>query len=235
MKKNIFILAIVAVSVFFVSCNNNKSSDEDDVNYNPALVAKDNLKAYKKAAKLARKQMRDLENQENRVWDYIDTAQNLADKEEEPQKKTELIEKKDTCCPAVIQNFFLNEKKTEKPATPPKAGKPGKPAPPKTTPAPEKVKEEKAEKVEKVVENRKDDCPACENNSFLLFQNGKAYCVEKASGDVFDYNGTLTPADQRWVEKTKKLKTGLCIHKTSSSEYKICNLDGSAFTGEPWK
>ncbi len=232
--KNLFFLMVSVLFFSLVSCNKNKSSDEDDVNYNPALIAKDNLKAYKKAAKLARRQMRDLELQEERTWNYIDTAQNLADKEEEGQKKTELIEKKDTCCPSVIQNFFLNEKKTEKPATPPKAGKPGKPAPTKTTPTPEKVREETVE-VEKVIENKKDECLTCNVNSFLLFQYGKAFCVERSTGDVFKYNGELSAADERQLETSKTLKTGLCIHKTAVREYKICNLDGSAFTGEPWK
>jgi ribosomal protein S27AE len=234
MKKSLFFLVVSIFFISLVSCNNNKSSDEDeDMNYNPALVARDNLKAYKKAAKLARKQMRDLESQEERTWNYIDTAQTLVDKEEESQKKTELIEKKDTCCPSIIQNFFLNEKKTEKPVTPPKTGKPGKPVQPKTPPAPKKMKEEK--KVEKVVENKKDDCPTCGTKSFLLFQYGKAFCVEKSTGDVFQYNGELSAADERQLETSTKLKTGLCIHKTGVREYKICNLDGSSFTGEPWK
>ena len=81
MKKLNFVLLVIII-VSLVSCNS-KKTEEDDPAFNPAIAGKANLVEYKKNAKLARKQMRDLISQEQKVGIYIDTAETLNFKDDQ--------------------------------------------------------------------------------------------------------------------------------------------------------
>ena len=101
--KKLFSILIAGIVLSFVmsSCNN---KTEDDPGYNPILDSKAHSIAARKAAKIARRQMRDLEAEESIQRDYLDTAETLSFKDDiDRQKKNdEPAVKKDTCCPPVV-------------------------------------------------------------------------------------------------------------------------------------
>jgi hypothetical protein len=69
-----------------------------------------------------------------------------------------------------------------------------------------------------------------------LFQNGQVFTVNE-TGDVKNYEGTLSSDDNMQVNGSKHLKTGLCIRKmkldNGETNYSICNLDGTPYFGDP--
>ncbi len=184
MKKVLVFIGIVFFISFLTSCGGKKVNEEDDVTYNPALIAKDNLKAYKKAAKIARKQMRDLEKAEGKTFDYIDTAEVLGFRDDlsDRQKKNdepEPVAKKDTCCPSIVQNFFN--------ASPP---------PPAKTKTKRKPSGGKTQK--------KPDCPDCPDNVKPVTP-APANCGDKkiyVNGEEYqEYHGPEAPASAPGIAK----------------------------------